>query len=217
MSAAQPISFLLPRPAAPRQLALVPDRTLPAPWTASSVMTLALVRCNSCCGLGQRRARQGALVCGCVYRAVFRVCLGRYEEYSTREKYMSRVTLEMVPGSRGRGSSWGRKHEEYCADFELIARRVLSEFELRLFRMHFLEHRDWRYCTPRLKMDRGNFFHSVYRVEQKLGRAYSETKPYPLYPTNEYLNGVALGVRSCLEDYEGLRDVAPQAGPRRLS
>jgi hypothetical protein len=35
-------------------------------------------------------------------------------------------------------------------------------------------------------MDRGIFFHIVYRMEEKLGRVYRELKPYGLYPLSEY-------------------------------
>jgi hypothetical protein len=35
-------------------------------------------------------------------------------------------------------------------------------------------------------VDKGNFFHSVYRIQQKLGRAYRELEPYPLYPLSDY-------------------------------
>ena len=38
-------------------------------------------------------------------------------------------------------------------------------------------------------MDRGNFFHAVYRVEQKLGKVFRELKPYALYPLDEYFHG----------------------------
>jgi hypothetical protein len=38
-------------------------------------------------------------------------------------------------------------------------------------------------------MDRGNFFHSVYRIEQKLGRGFRELEPYALFPLDEYFNG----------------------------
>jgi hypothetical protein len=40
-----------------------------------------------------------------------------------------------------------------------------------------------------LKMDRGNCFHAVYRIEQKLGRAFRELEPYALFPLDEYYNG----------------------------
>jgi hypothetical protein len=38
-------------------------------------------------------------------------------------------------------------------------------------------------------MDRGNFFHAIYRIERILGRAFSEIQPYPLYPLDEYFGG----------------------------
>jgi hypothetical protein len=49
-------------------------------------------------------------------------------------------------------------------------------------------------------MDRGNFFHAVYRIEQKLGRVFRELEPYALFPVNEYFHGPAKGVSSCLEE-----------------
>jgi hypothetical protein len=38
-------------------------------------------------------------------------------------------------------------------------------------------------------MDRGNFFHALYDIEEKLGRVYAELKPYPLYPLRDYFGG----------------------------
>lgn len=90
---------------------------------------------------------------------------------------------------RSRPSTWGRKDEEYIADFTLIARRHLSEEEHRLFRYHFLLGADWKLCTRKLGMDRGNFFHAVYRIEQKLGRVFRELQPYPLFPLDDYFHG----------------------------
>jgi hypothetical protein len=74
-------------------------------------------------------------------------------------------------------------------DFELIARRTLTIQENQLFRFHFLLGADWRLCCRRLKMARGAFFHAVYRIESKLGRAYRETEPYGLFPLDEYFGG----------------------------
>ena len=50
---------------------------------------------------------------------------------------MSRISLELIPG-RERNFSWGRKDEEYMADFILLSRRTLSEFDYKIFR--FLGH-----------------------------------------------------------------------------
>jgi hypothetical protein len=100
------------------------------------------------------------------------------------------VSVEPHVG-RSRPSTWGRKDEEYIADFELIARRSLDDYENRLFRYHFLLGAGWRLCTRKLELDRGNFYHAVYRIEQKLGRAFRETLPYPLFPLDEYFNGAS--------------------------
>ena len=76
------------------------------------------------------------------------------------------------------------------ADFFLIARRTLDARLFQLFRFHYLLGADWRLCSRRLGMDRGTFFHAVYRIERKLGKAFAETQPYGLYPLDEYFGGV---------------------------
>jgi hypothetical protein len=40
-----------------------------------------------------------------------------------------------------------------------------------------------------MNLDRGSFFHTVYRIEQRLGRAFAETRPYSIYPLDEYFGG----------------------------
>jgi hypothetical protein len=101
---------------------------------------------------------------------------------------MSRISLE---GNRGgqRKTIWSRKNEEFIADFCLVSRRALNDFEYRIFNFHFLLGADWKLCCRRLGMDRGNFFHEVYRIEQRLGRVFRELQPYGLYPLDEYFGG----------------------------
>jgi hypothetical protein len=101
---------------------------------------------------------------------------------------MSRVSLQFTSG-RDRRMSYGRKDEEYCADFYLVSKRYLDEAEFRIFRFHFLLGADWKLCCRKLGIDRGNFFHAVYRIEQKLGRVFRELKPYGLFPLDEYFHG----------------------------
>jgi hypothetical protein len=101
---------------------------------------------------------------------------------------MSKISLEPHAG-RSRPGTWGRKDEEFIADFTLVARRHLTEEEHRLFRFHFLLGADWKLCTRQLKMDRGNFFHAVYRIEQKLGKVFRELEPYALFPLDDYFHG----------------------------
>ncbi len=109
---------------------------------------------------------------------------------------MTRVSLEANPG-RERKTVWGRKDEEYAADFCLVSRRVLDEEEYRIFRYHFLLGADWRLCCRKLGIDRGTFFHAVYRIQQRLGRVYRELAPYGLYPLEDYFNG-ATGAQGAL-------------------
>ena len=102
---------------------------------------------------------------------------------------MSQVTLDGA-GPQCRKVVWGRKDEEYIADFLGLAKRSLDEEEHRIFRMHYLLGANWRMCCERLAIDKGQFFHSIYRIEQRLGRVMKETKPYSLYPVDEYYSGV---------------------------
>jgi hypothetical protein len=123
-----------------------------------------------------------------VLRAIFRICFDRFVRCVTQERHLSRVSLEPQFG-RSRPGTWGRKDEEFIADFCLVSRRTLDENEHRIFRFHFLLGADWRLCSRRLGLDRGNFFHAVYRIEQKLGRAFRELQPYALFPLDEYFHG----------------------------
>jgi hypothetical protein len=123
-----------------------------------------------------------------VFRAIFRACHARFRSCASKEKYISRVSLEANPG-RQRKSVWGLKDEEYIADFCLVSRRTLSEPEYRLFKYHFLLGADWKLCCRKLNIDRGTFFHAVYRIEQKLGRTFRELEPHALFPLDEYFSG----------------------------
>ena len=128
------------------------------------------------------------MACNCVLRAIFRICYDRFMRCVAQEKHLSHVSLEPHLGNN-RPSTWGRKDEEYIADFCLVSRRVLEDSEHRLFRYHFLLGADWKLCTLKLNLDRGNFFHAVYRIEQKLGKAFRELEPYALFPLDEYFSG----------------------------
>jgi hypothetical protein len=158
-------------------------------WTRSETVALAKQNCTQCHGAGLRLGRKGALSpCNCVLRSIFRICYNRFVRCITQERHLSRISLEPHCGKQ-RQSTWGRKDEEYIADFTLVTRRALTEIEHQLFRYHFLLGADWKLCTRKLKMDRGNFFHAVYRIEQKLGQVFRELQPYALFPLEDYFHG----------------------------
>jgi hypothetical protein len=158
-------------------------------WSRSDTLALATHRCAQCHGSGLRLARKGTLSpCNCVLRTIFKICYDRFLRCATQEKHLSKISLEPALGKQ-RPGTWGRKDEEYIADFCGIARKTLDEQEHRLFRFYFLLSADWKLCSRRLGMDRSTFFHTIYRVEQKLGRVFRELEPYSLFPLDEYFNG----------------------------
>lgn len=158
-------------------------------WNRSETVALAKNSCTQCHGLGLHLGRGGRVIpCNCVLRAIFRACYARFRHCVGKEKYMSKISLEFVSG-RERSFSWGRKDEEYIADFVLVSRRTLPELEYKIFNFHFLLGADWKLCCRRLAIDRGTFFHAVYRIEQALGRIFRELEPYGLFPLDEYFHG----------------------------
>ena len=98
------------------------------------------------------------------------------------------VTLESNHGPSGY-RTYSLKRQEYVADFCLAARRVLNDEDYKRFRYVFLLGADCPTCCRYLKMERGFFFHEVYRIESTLGRYMAELRPYPLYPVDEYMGG----------------------------
>jgi hypothetical protein len=167
-----------------------PAEKKPMEWTRSETLVMADQACGYCYGLGLREARnESTAVCNCVLRAIFRACYKRFRECAMKEKYISRVSLESNPG-RSRKSVWGLKNEEFMADFVLVGKRTLAGDALALdvFRLHFLLGVDWHGCCRKLNIDRGQFFHEVYRVQQRLGRVFRELEPYALFPLDEYFS-----------------------------
>jgi hypothetical protein len=145
--------------------------------------------CTQCHGLGLRAGRGNtSVVCNCSLRTIFRICFQRFQECASQDRHVGSVTLEYLPG-KDRRVTYSRKDEEYVADFCNVSARALDIEENRIFRYHFLLGADWAMCCRKLNMDRGNFFHSVYRIQQKLGKVFRELQPYALYPLDEYFHG----------------------------
>jgi hypothetical protein len=176
---------LKPTPLYERKLAKFRQSRIKAPVEVSEpertrLLALADNGCTGCRGLGlwhgrRRRPR----LCHCVARAMFRRCRNKYH---------------YIHMNQGSFTGWGRRREEFCADFYLVARRTLDGFRWRIFVLHTLEGRDWRECTRALDIERGKFFSAVYTIEAQLGRVFQRLKPYALYPLDEYF--CAYGIRN---------------------
>ncbi|HWB99941.1 MAG TPA: hypothetical protein VG672_24705 [Bryobacteraceae bacterium] len=158
-------------------------------WDRSETIALARPSCTHCHGYGLRSGHRGKeRPCNCVFRTIFRACYERFRECAAREAYIGRVNLDFCRG-KDRCRTFGRKNEEYIADFCLVSKRHLDELEYKIFRFHFLLGADWKLCCRQMHIDRGTFFHAVYRIEQRLGRAFRELQPYSLFPLDEYFGG----------------------------
>ena len=156
-------------------------------WNRSNTIGLAKASCCFCHGYGLRLVHKGKEVpCHCVFRAVFRACYNRFRECASKAEHTSSVSLEFCQGGKSSRRSYSRKREEYMADFCLVSRRALDDLEYKIFRFHFLLGADWKLCWRQLRMDRGLFFHAVYRIQQKLGRTFAELEPFALFPVEEY-------------------------------
>src|SRR5258708_1237090 len=133
-------------------------------WNRTDTLSIPDHRCSLCHGLGLRGGRLDVTQpCNCALRSIFRVCYQKFQACATKEKSLSRVTLDDT-GPHTRRAVWGRKDEEYVADFMIVAKRVLNRAEHKLFRIHYLLGADWRLCCKRLNVEKGVFFHAVYRV-----------------------------------------------------
>lgn len=164
-------------------------------WTQSQCIGLSAADCNYCHGNGTRqidpRRRVNEVPCNCVFRGAFRACLMKYRQCVAEQGRIGIVKLERrVATNKNAVSIYGFSRAEFSADFDLIARRFLDQPDYDVFRIHFLHGGDWRSCAAALKIDRGQCFHAIYRIQQILGRAFAEIEPYGLWPLDEYFGGV---------------------------
>jgi hypothetical protein len=111
---------------------------------------------------------------------------------------------------------WGLKNEEFIADFCLVSRRTLSEREYKLFKYHFLLGADWKLCCRKLQIDRGTFFHEVYRIQEKLGKTFRELEPHALFPVDEYFSSTGRNKVVPITPFKVETDAEPGTAKRLL-
>jgi hypothetical protein len=158
-------------------------------WNRKELSVLASSNCTICQGFGVRRERHGEPVpCGCALRSIFRACHARFRACVMRGKHKGPANFDRAPGARGYKGTWGRKEEEFTADFVIVARRNLDAWQYQLFRFQYLLGADPNLVRKRLGLQRGAYFHAMYRIEEHLGQTYTELQPYALYPTKDYFS-----------------------------
>src|ERR1700682_5063737 len=98
-------------------------------WARSEPLALAAPTCTMSRGLGLRNGLQeNTQPCNCALRAIFRACYARFYGIATDDGCRSRPNRRPSTGREGR-VGWGLKDEEFAADFCLVSRRALNEFE----------------------------------------------------------------------------------------
>jgi len=157
-----------------------------------SPLALANARCGRCSGVGELQTGNGLHICPCVYRRVFRACSAKCQELWQRGGEYARSPAAERTGGRWarRSSTVGFNAAEYLADFELVARRTLRDqpLEYEVFWYSCLQRLPWRVCVHLISrnlgqpLSRGNFFHVLYRTEERLGQAFLELRPYSVLP-----------------------------------
>jgi hypothetical protein len=153
---------------------------------AGIALVLADESCSYCFGSGCVGIYEAKRVCNCVYRRIARECLARYRRIRATGPWGWGGIQRTRSGRLVRGFI----DSEFVVEIELCARRVLTGTELRLFEMYELGAGwEWQECARVLRMDRGNFFHAVYAVERKLGKAFSSAGPWGLFPMRRYFGG----------------------------
>jgi hypothetical protein len=161
---------------------------------------LANPHCSICFGFGITPGRPLAagqvakVLCRCVRRRIFHIILNRIHVIRESESF-TQVTYKTVEyrayGAKSLAGSflvYGILNLEFIADFESLAHRTLSQIELPVFRLHYLEEKNYKVCTQLLRLSRGNFFHICYRIEEKLGLSATTLTPYPLFPISDYFD-----------------------------
>lgn len=164
--------------------------------TRADVLALAHNACEKCGGSGlapcRTRGHKIGLcgpkvgVCSCVSRAIFRICYTRQQQCEEKISISSSAAERMqLPRRLG---PWGRKNEEYLADFDLLVKHALTKPEYRVFRAYFYVGWPWDLCMREFNLDRGKFYRVIYKAEEKAGEAFLLTEPYGIYPLDEYFH-----------------------------
>lgn len=157
-------------------------------WTQSNTIAMAKTGCEFCNGLGL--GASSAAPCKCVLRAVYRACRSRFVQCMHAANHAGTVKLEFTGGRAENRQVFGRRNEEYCADFALVSKRYLNEKEYKLFRYHVMLGADAKLIARREQVPEWAVQAAISSMEAKLGAAYSSVRPYTLFPLDEYFSQV---------------------------
>ncbi len=169
-------------------------------WTRSYTIGLSTLACGKCGGAGLLRGLKGTVdPCPCVLRKVFKIVWKRYTFGRLEQRERGAPILNCSGlGKRAHRQPGGFSFDLECflADFVLVAKRALSADEFRFFSAAYLSGADWKRAHESVGMNRAHFIDVCNRVEATLGRAFSETRPFALFPLDAYFSRPAPGSRT---------------------
>ena len=156
-------------------------------WISSELFLLALRDCNHCGGRGCGGRKAGMPVrAGAPCEVSFAFVTARFRDCVARGKCRTQVSSIATRAAARRAAPGAARKKSTWPISSWSAGAASTRSTTRSFGIYFLLGADWQLCCKRLGIDRGIFFHAVYRIEERLGKAFYETEPYALYPPNDY-------------------------------
>lgn len=156
-----------------------------------SLLQLAVGWCTDCHGTGQV-GRITPRVCECIYRVIFRRCYAQFRRCRQDARSTQPLPLERRSTPEGlRHTTWVRRNEDYCADFEFAARQVLTPGRLRIFHMHYVLRCPAPMIAAHFHLHRVNMKRLLLQVQGAVGNHIAHASPYSIYPPAEYLYSIA--------------------------
>ena len=162
----------------------------------TTALTLALPNCSICLGTGKTSERSIPTklgVCYCVFRAIFRICYGRFRVETAQPPRLGAPTLEARGRHNYRFQPATADAATYIADFLAVSKRVIEAEgaldDYQLFRWHFVLGADWKLCCRRLGMERGHFFNRIYSIERMRSPRSNPTRSIRLASTSPITAG----------------------------
>ena len=76
--------------------------------------------------------------CNCALRSVFRACYARFRSCAASQGHAGAVQWEHLGNGKEAHRTYGRKNEEYMADFCTVSNHALDPLERKLFTLSLL-------------------------------------------------------------------------------
>ena len=137
----------------------------------------SLEYCMCCKGTGICQLKIRVIrICNCVYRNIFNIAINFLDNLN--DKILGYSTFN-VDGFATICMSIPEYLLIYQADVDLAAKEVLTKNEYIVFKKFLLDGLPWNKVNKLVNLDRGNFFHSVYRIKIKVAKRLIEKGIFP--------------------------------------